>query len=324
MKKRTTRCILTALAFALIMLLPLQGFASEPVDYSKENSLTITYIENDIPLMDAQVNLYQVAVVTEPDTYVPTDAFDGLIYPRQLESEDMLPMATMLSAYTDLYEIASYRSAKTDDSGLLTFSGLPAGLYLVTTEKHEQDGVTYTSNPFLVYLPCLDPSTFEWVYDVAANAKIESYEDEELTVECGVMKFWEEDDTEHPESVQVYLLRDGEIYGDPVTLSEENRWCYKWTDLEAGHIWTVAEKVPEGYVPKLTMEGNVFQILNQTEPKETEPTEPTKPTNPTTPTTPPKLPQTGQLWWPVPVLAVVGMVIFLAGYLRSRGKDDET
>jgi len=37
----------------------------------------------------------------------------------------------------------------------------------------------------------------------------------------------------------------------------------------------------------------------------------------TTPT-PPSLPQTGQLWWPVPVLAAAGLFCLVLGLLRRR------
>ena len=54
---------------------------------------------------------------------------------------------------------------------------------------------------------------------------------------------------------------------------------------------------------------------------------PTKPTSPATnPTTSPggkKLPQTGQLWWPVPVLACCGLGCIVVGLFRRRRAGDE-
>ena len=48
----------------------------------------------------------------------------------------------------------------------------------------------------------------------------------------------------------------------------------------------------------------------------------TPPTPPTPPAGPEKLPQTGQLKWPVPVLAALGMLLLLAGsILMRRGRD---
>lgn len=54
-------------------------------------------------------------------------------------------------------------------------------------------------------------------------------------------------------------------------------------------------------------------------PLETEPTEPTRPTDPTEPTEPepedPELPKTGQLNWPVPILTILGLSFFTAGWI---------
>ena len=44
---------------------------------------------------------------------------------------------------------------------------------------------------------------------------------------------------------------------------------------------------------------------------------------PSVPPTPPHLPQTGQLWWPVPVLLGCGVVCLLIGGIRRRGGDHE-
>ncbi len=66
------------------------------------------------------------------------------------------------------------------------------------------------------------------------------------------------------------------------------------------------------YVYDVTTEGK-FQLYQK--PKPTEPTQPTDP----------KLPQTGQLNWPVPVLAVLGLLLFSAGWtLRFHRKRDSS
>lgn len=49
---------------------------------------------------------------------------------------------------------------------------------------------------------------------------------------------------------------------------------------------------------------------------------PTKPEKPTTPTNP-KLPQTGQLTWPIPVLAAAGLLLMVVGFVLRRGKKHE-
>lgn len=56
-------------------------------------------------------------------------------------------------------------------------------------------------------------------------------------------------------------------------------------------------------------------------PLETEPTQPTEPTDPTSPTGPtgPDIPKTGQLNWPVHLLAVMGLAFFVMGWILCFG-----
>ena len=105
-----------------------------------------------------------------------------------------------------------------------------------------------------------------------------------------------------------------------------------FTDLELGLYLVVQENPAEGYEPikpfligvPNTKDGNyVYQV--DASPKvqlETAPTEPSKPSEPTEPTepSPPDLPQTGQMNWPVPVLAVVGLILVLTGARLCNGK----
>ena len=83
-----------------------------------------------------------------------------------------------------------------------------------------------------------------------------------------------------PRSIKVQLYADGEAFGDPVTLSEENNWEYTWTDLDerkAGNMieYTVKEtRVPYRYILE-GITGNAlegFIITNRHIPEETEAT----------------------------------------------------
>lgn len=58
------------------------------------------------------------------------------------------------------------------------------------------------------------------------------------------------------------------------------------------------------------------QPVNPVKPPDTPPTPPTPPVGPE------KLPQTGQLKWPVPVLAALGMLLLLAGSILMRRERD--
>lgn len=79
-----------------------------------------------------------------------------------------------------------------------------------------------------------------------------------------VKKVWVIDDGgERPDSVSVQLMRDGEPFGDPVTLNDANDWSHAWNDLESGHNWTVVElNVPDGFKATVSQSGDTFTIIN--------------------------------------------------------------
>ena len=106
---------------------------------------------------------------------------------------------------------------------------------------------------------------------------------------------------------------DGQAYGNPVTLPYDGAWKYTWHDLDVNHKWTVTESKVEGYLePDIQQDGNTFVITNTFDP----PITPTEPSDPL-------IPPTGQLWWPVPVLFAVGLLLVVIGLLRRRGAGDE-
>lgn len=143
---------------------------------------------------------------------------------------------------------------------------------------------------------------------------------------------------------------------DRVTLHDGNNWSYTWTDLDnsgAGQ-WSVTElNVPEGYRFTISKTGTnlgwTFEVENYI-PTTTPPDRPKPPPEepdipledpevpkgepPEEPPPPDEeieiedeevpladLPQTGQLWWPVPFLALGGMFFLLIGALRRRGDE---
>lgn len=66
-----------------------------------------------------------------------------------------------------------------------------------------------------------------------------------------------------PQSVKLQLYRDGEAYGDAVTVSQAQGWRYVWKDLENDHVWTVGEvENVSGYDVSVTHDGNEWVITN--------------------------------------------------------------
>lgn len=118
-----------------------------------------------------------------------------------------------------------------------------------------------------------------------------------------VKKVWEDNGKNRPGSVTVQLMSDGKVI-DTQTLNAANNWTYTWTDISISADWGVTEKnVPNGYAVRYTKNGNLVIVTNST-----------------------RLIQTGQLIWPIPVLAGCGLVLFTVGWgMRKRQESgDET
>ena len=124
-----------------------------------------------------------------------------------------------------------------------------------------------------------------------------------------VMKVWNDTgyEDERPESIQVYLLRNGEKH-DARILDESNQWQTVWENLPARDQngneinWTVQEEEIPGYYVGYTEMGEHILITNSI----------VKPT----------LPQTGLMWWPVPVLAALGLLMLVLGRLAKGRAED--
>ncbi len=87
------------------------------------------------------------------------------------------------------------------------------------------------------------------------------------TTNVAVGKVWQDGDNRdgiRPASVTVQLYCNGEAYGNPVTLSEENSWWYRWDYLDAQSSWTVDElNVADGYTKTITKNAvNAWVIVN--------------------------------------------------------------
>ena len=124
-------------------------------------------------------------------------------------------------------------------------------------------------------------------------------------------KLWDDKgyESSRPASVTVQLLRNGKVY-DTVSLTADSDWMHEWDELprydkDGKEIsWTVKENAVSGYTADIRQSGVNFTITNSIAKA--------------------KLPQTGSLWWPVPVLAAAGLVFLALGMLRRRlGRDDE-
>lgn len=116
-------------------------------------------------------------------------------------------------------------------------------------------------------------------------------------VDVSVRKIWDDSGKNRPNAIKVLLQNDGEIM-DTVVLNQDNHWQYTWEALDAQGKWEVREdNVPEGYKASYKRNGNLVTITNSKH-----------------------LIQTGQLAWPIPILAIAGVISFAVGWVLYHGR----
>lgn len=143
-----------------------------------------------------------------------------------------------------------------------------------------------------------------------------------------VEKIWLDNENENgtrPQSITVRLIKDGGIYRE-LELTGETGWRGVFQDVPSDASYSIMEKEIPNYSAAYTKSAdNGFIITNTAVPGNSSigvPPEPFVPglTDKTTQTSavasePVAIPQTGSLNWPVPVLAVLGIIFLIIGFI---------
>lgn len=312
----------TAAMLAVLLLLIGCALAEEKMDSGRDVNLTIQFHDAGEALSGAQFKIFRIASVDQSGKATPVAPFDGYNVQIDVGSEsDMAGVAFTLEGYALRDQLAPDFADATNTSGMVSFPAagtMQQGLYLVLGERYVADNVGYVIQPTVVRLPAWDAAEEQWIYDVIMNAKHETAPDSHF-VTRKALKVWKniEGVEELPQEAVVHLLQDGKVY-DTVPLNAENLWRHTWAELDANHHWTMVEEEMDDYSVTVTREGITFVITNTYDPPEPVPT-PTPTPPPDNPPDKPKLPQTGQLWWPVPMLISLGLLLIVFGLLRRRG-----
>lgn len=260
-------------------LLPMTLFAD-----SDFMNLTVT-----CPVSNMQVSLYRVA----DENYNLVDSFSQ--YSIDLK-QDVQGAANALENRILMDGINATASLSSDSSGNASFTGLTTGIYLVVGKEVFQDGVFYMPQVSLVSLSG----------DLSVDLK---YETSVKPSRIHVLKVWKRDNKKsRPKSIEVCLLRSDGIVVDKVILNSDNQWSNTWEHLSTSYTYSVMEtSVPSGYKESCTREKDTIVLTN---------------TGNLTDKVKKKdevLPNSGQLWWPVPVLLFVGLVLFgLGRHLKNE------
>ena len=294
-----------------VLILSMGGLCAFAEAETGHITVEVVYEGKELPGM--HFALYQIAAVDEQENILYTDEVKALplTLPSKLSEIDEATFQSMLTGLvSEESSLTPTEEGDTNAAGRLPFAAAcPRGLYLIIGDKLTLDEKIYTPLPAIVMVPMLTDNPTALTYELLVRPKI-SVEDSPVTIQ--ITKRWVGDkESERPESVKVDLLKDG-VVEETVSLSAPT-WSYTWTELERGCVWNVREQVPDGYTVSYSTEGNVTTITN---------TQDTQPPSPTPKTPPSKLPQTGVLWWPIPVAFALGILLVLFGVvLRKHEKN---
>ena len=312
MLAKTVLCA-AAMAVTALSSMTVSASAADAID------VNIVCKNDETVVSDAEWSIYKVGERREAD-FVLTGDFSS--YPIDLsdftDASKMQAVADTLDNYVKTDSLAPVSSGKTDANGEALLNVYSKGLYLVCGKSFETINAKFTPSPSLIEIDD----------DVINSGKITIYTkftfEEKLIgdTDFGVKKEWvvpEGQEKLIPESIKVEIYCDGNLY-DTVTLSEENGWEYYWkgsTDSE----WTVKEvDIPKNYTVVTKSHEKLFLIENTYHDDSSSNTDSSSSNTDTSSSssTPDKIPQTGSLNWPVPVLIGGGLILIAAGWRVSR------
>ena len=314
-KKRNLKRVMTVL-MAVIMLVSMMApmaYAYEKIDMDKPATLTVEFTSGP-KVAGMEFRIYKIADVDEDAVFTFLDSIAAYGVAMPDDQAGYRALAETLSGYIARDGVTPTATAITDAAGKAAFGQQEKGLYLVLADRYTdpKDEMTYIVSPSLVALPNSTDGN-SWIYDVTISPKYTSVppvpKTEGETIDINVIKVWsgEANKDKRPTFVYAELICDGQVI-DTVTLNSGNNWRHTWKDLDATKTYNVTEKeVPAGYTVTITRDGNTYTMNNYSG-------EVPRKTPPETP----RLPNTGQLWWPVPILAGAGLVLIVLGKLRKR------
>lgn len=314
MLKRVT--IITIMTVFTLLMCAMSAFAAGPVDLHRDAAISIKCIADNGKIKQMPLEIFKVADALESGEFQLTEDFEkysSFLDLNALGNDNGDKIAGTLKGYVRRDKLTPADTVKTDDEGKAVFIGKP-GIYLVIASKVEVKNGTFDIVPFLVGTPYCDDSN-NWVYDIDAFPKCKFDKIKKPLKDISVVKVWKDSGAEsnRPEKIVVQLVKDRKVEQE-ILLSDDNSWRYKWKNLDAKADYSVVEKPVEGYKTVIDTENDSFKITNSYIDNKTPEKEKKDK----------KLPQTGLLWWPVPVFIIAGLIMIFAGlYSKNKRKTDK-
>ena len=309
----------------LLALLP-SAYATNSSYPQGEGKLTVRFLhtydgdstKRMIPGVKASI--YKVADLDENAKFTLTSDFSasGAELNMEQSQENWATLAANLEDYVDQKQLKPVSKKTGGDDGTVRFTGLQPGMYLlVFGEGIHKDfpNIRVGFQTALLSMPNRGNNTTNvfdldetgaWDYDYTVIPK--PYEQHPAG---RLQKIWNDENDaakKRPKTLDIVIeYKDG--VKQTLTLSAEKGWILDFEPASLSEIKKVTEpKLSDYTLVSWEQTGITIQVTNKY-------TKPSPAPNPPSP-----LPQTGQLWWPVPVLLIAGAVLVLSGILRRRRK----
>jgi len=246
-------------------------------------------------------------IVDEEETYNITLKADDSSYP--------MPAGSSNGTYT----LKALGNQQTDFPEII-YDTLGVYTYTIHQQAGSNEFATYDDTLYTLTVSVINDTKSGGIKAVPAIHKYGDSKDKKYDIvfnndyanpytELTVKKVWEGDGDEldkRPESIKVQLLNDNQVQ-EVVTLTESDGWMYTWENLSIKGSWSVKEiDIPVGYENTSTAAGESSNTIIITNTKLND-----------------KLEQTGQLNWPVPVLAALGTTLIICGLVMGRKKRND-
>ena len=269
--------------------------SAQTIDFTELGSIKITLTdkEDNIGIENAELGIYHIADASEESHNL---VFNYTEKYKKCSAD--LSNLTLDNITEEVIKCTNNQEPDykkmTNESGQVKFKDLKLGLYLVKQENRIKGYSVIDS--YLIMIP--EVIDDKWTYDITSNPKTEIYK----TIDLIVKKEWnkQNEKTKLPEYVTIELLKNNEVI-DTIKLSKENDWTYTWLDIEKSDKYSVQEiDIPDGYTATYKNDGYTFIVTNTD-----------------------KLPQTGQLKWPIAILSITGLLFISIGIYNIKRETNE-
>ena len=312
------RILGVCLLFLFLIGISANASAADMGDKDKNIALTVVYQEGGKAIAGAPVQLYRIASMDKNFHITADPTFAGFKDAIESDKTQWYILADTITEYIKAEKIACDAETTINTSGYATFPTkdkvLQPGVYLLYCPPFSHNGKVYYASPVIISLPNYR-SDGQLSNFVTANIKFTPRGPIDLVVK----KVWDNKGypEKQPDKITVDLLRDGKIV-ETKELNVKNGWSYTWLNLNPGD-WDIREHAVSGYKETnrrsdwkentLTITiTNTYQTSGSTSGSSGSGSSGGGGSSSQ------KLPQTGQLTWPIPVMIVTGSVLLALGW----------